>query len=132
MTDDLHPKLAGVHPELIEKVKRMLYAASDLGCPIVVTSGVRTIAEQRALYAKGRSQPGPIVTNVDGIIKKSNHQVKSDGYGHAVDFAFLVDGRPSWEESHPWYLIGAMAKCQGLVWGGDWTTFPDRPHVELP
>lgn len=126
-------KLEGVHPALIRAVNRMRNALAELGCPVVVTQGVRTVEQQQALYAKGRTAPGAIVTYADGIIKKSNHQPAADGLGRAVDLAFLdADGKPSWDESHPWTLLGVMAEQQGLQWGGRWKKPVDRPHVELP
>ena len=124
-------KLQGVHPKLIEAVKRILYAMNELGYHMVVTQGWRSAEEQAALYARGRTVPGVIVTNADGTVKRSNHQAKSDGYGHAVDLAFVVNGEPSWDESLPWRLYGEMAKSQGLIWGGDWKSFTDKPHIEL-
>jgi peptidoglycan L-alanyl-D-glutamate endopeptidase CwlK len=124
-------KLDGVHPALVEKTGRILAAMSALGFPMLVTDGVRTVTEQAALYAKGRTAPGKIVTQCDGELKRSNHQVKADGFGHAVDCCFLVDGKPSWDDALPWRLYGETAKALGLKWGGFWTT-PDRPHVELP
>ena len=123
-------KLDGVHPVLVEKVKRILHASAELGHPMIVTDGVRTLAQQQALYAKGRTAPGKIVTKADGVRAKSNHQVKGDGFGHAVDCCFLVDGKATWEG--PWDLYGAMARSLGLTWGGDWKRFVDRPHIELP
>lgn len=124
-------KLAGVHPRLIVAVTRILNAMAELGFPMLVTDGVRTAAQQQALYAQGRGGPGKIVTHTDGVVKRSNHQLKDDGFGHAVDCAFLVDGKPSWDDAHPWALYGAMAKALGLVWGGDWKSIVDRPHIEL-
>lgn len=124
-------KLEGVHPRLVVAVTRILNASAELGFPMVVTAGVRSTAQQQALYAQGRTVPGKIVTNADGVRKKSHHQTKADGFGYAVDMAFLVDERPSWAEEHPWDLYGAMAKALGLTWGGEWESFPDRPHVEL-
>jgi peptidoglycan LD-endopeptidase CwlK len=131
-------RLAGVHPELAHKVRLILEAMKTLGFPMMVTGGVRTTAEQQALYALGRSKPGKVVTYRDGVRLKSNHQTKADGFGHAVDCAFLadVDGDgspddPSWDMKHPWELYGAMAKALGLVWGGSWK-MRDLPHVELP
>lgn len=129
----MNEKLVGVHPRLARIVPRILTAMELLGHPMLVTAGVRTAEEQAALYAQGRTAPGSIVTNADGVVKKSNHQPKGDGYGHAVDCAFVDDhGTASWADSHPWRLYGEMAKALGCKWGGDWTTFTDRPHIELP
>jgi peptidoglycan L-alanyl-D-glutamate endopeptidase CwlK len=125
-------KLIGVHPRLIEAVKRICYAMHELGFALIVTDGARTVEQQAALYAQGRTKPGPIVTNADGLLRKSNHQTKDDGFGHAVDCGFLVNGQPSWDAHLPWTLFGEMAKSQGLLWGGDWAALADKPHIELP
>ena len=90
------------------------------------------MAQQVALYAQGRTLPGLVVTKRDGVTVRSNHQPHVDGYGHAVDCAFLVDGVPSWAPSCPWAVYGAMVRHEGLVWGGGWTGFIDLPHAELP
>lgn len=125
-------KMVGCHPKLIEKVLSVISAMSALGFTLVVVQGLRTEQEQIALYAQGRTAPGSIVTNADGVTKLSNHQVKADGFGHAVDCAFKVDGKISWGDKLPWQCYGECAKAVGLVWGGDWTSIKDRPHVELP
>ena len=131
MTERDLAKLAGVHPTLVGRVVKLLAAMEGLGHPMCVTDGVRTAAEQAALYAKGRTAPGRIVTNADGVHTLSNHQPKADGYGHAVDCCFLLNGRPSWAASHPWQTYGAQAQALGLEWGGTWH-FVDLPHVQLP
>ena len=95
-----------------------------------VTQGVRTLQQQQALYAQGRTTKGPIVTHCDGVHSKSNHQVQADGFGHAVDCAFK-DAQP-FLESHPWATYGSNAKLLGLRWGGDFSTIVDKPHIELP
>jgi len=123
-------KLAGVHPQLKHIVTRICAAMDALGFYLIVTDGVRTVAEQQALYAKGRTALGTIVTHLDGLLKRSNHQLHPDGCGHAVDMCFLVNGKPSWAETNPWTCYGAMAKALGCVWGGDWKKFRDRPHIE--
>lgn len=127
-------KLQGVDPRLIEIVKRICYAMNELGFHMIVTDGVRTTAQQQALFAQGRSQPGVIVTNADGIVKKSNHQPRADGLGRAVDMCFLdAAGQPSWDAKRfPFRLYGEMAKALGCVWGGDWVSIHDLPHIELP
>lgn len=105
-----------------------------LGFPMRICQGVRTLEEQRALYAQGRTAPGPIVTHADGIFSRSNHQVQDDGKGHAVDCAFI--GTDPFLEHDPlselkWNLYGLMGKSIGLSWGGDFKTISDRPHFEL-
>ena len=127
--------LAGVHPDLAAAVARILAAMAAMGHPMRVIEGVRTAERQRALYAQGRSKPGPQVTNCDGVVKKSNHQPKSDGFGHAVDCAFQDDPRTprdeTWDETMPWATFGALVEAEGLVWGGRWPRLRDLPHVEL-
>jgi len=135
-------RLAGQHPRLIEKVTLVLDVMERLGHPMVITDGVRTKAQQQALYAQGRTTPGKIVTYADGTPKPqgkgvSNHQPWADGFGHAVDCTFVVDldadgdmDDPTWDERRPWRLYGEVAKSQGLSWGGHWNR-PDKPHVEL-
>ena len=125
-------KLAGVHPALSLRVAQILGEMAASGFQMCVTDGVRTTAQQQALYAQGRTKPGAIVTNRDGVTKKSNHQRKSDGYGHAVDCAFLVGGQPSWDARLPWQRYGELVIKHGLVWGGSWTSLHDLPHAELP
>ena len=123
-------RLQGVHPNLVEKLWRIWAALDALNHPIFVVQGVRTTEEQQALYAQGRTKPGRIVTNADGVIKKSNHQVKADGFGHAVDCAFITDD--PFDAKNPWSLYGGMAELIGLYWGGRWQSIKDLPHVELP
>lgn len=98
-----------------------------IGHPIMITSGRRTAAEQADLFAQGRTKPGPIVTNADGIKTPSNHQS-----GRAFDVAFLQDGKPSWDDALPWLLLGTVGESLGLSWGGRWTApnRPDRPHFQ--
>lgn len=121
-----------VAPPLRDGIPKILTAMAALGYPMLVTDTLRTAEEQAALYAQGRTTPGPIVTNADGIIKKSNHQAHSDGLGHAVDCAFLVNGQPSWDARLPWKTYGACAEALGFIWGGAWNSLHDLPHVELP
>ena len=116
--------MQGLHPDLIAKVSPIL---DTLG--MVVIQGVRTVAQQQALYAQGRTTPGSIVTYKDGIVHKSNHQPHADGFGHAVDCAFY--GPDPFADTHPWEAYGEAVEASGLVWGGRWTGLVDRPHAEL-
>ena len=138
-------KMKGVHPKLIELMKK---AISDSPYDFKIVQGLRTAAYQNELYQQGRTRPGKIVTKLDGYNKKSNHQAKADGYGHAVDIAVcghydqngnyvkyttdaeMFDNKKLVEISRH---VKAVAKEMGLdiVWGGDWKTLYDTPHYEL-
>lgn len=118
-----------LHPNLIEKIDKVLSVMAFIGYPMRVCQGVRTTSYQQSLYAKGRTTPGPIVTNADGVHLMSNHQPKADGFGRAVDCCFL--GPNPFSETKPWRLYGEVGKVLGLRWGGDWTNLVDKPHLEL-
>jgi peptidoglycan L-alanyl-D-glutamate endopeptidase CwlK len=117
----------GIHASLVVKVNRVLAAMLALGYPMRICQGVRTVAQQQVLYAQGRTTPGAIVTNCDGILKKSRHQLASDGFGHAVDCCFVA--KDPWVG--PWKVYGEAGKASGLLWGGDFKSPIDRPHLEL-
>lgn len=112
-----------IKPELREKAEKLIALAKSQGFTLLVTQGYRSIAEQNALFAQGRTKPGKIVTNARG--GQSMHN-----FGKAVDFAFVVDEEISWHEDLYW-KIGTWAKAVGLKWGGDWRSIKDKPHVEI-
>lgn len=126
--------LKGVHPNLVKVITE---AIKDTPIDFTVTSGVRTTAEQKALYAQGRTSKGSIVTNADGVKNKSNHQAKNDGYGHAIDLCPYVNGKLDWNTTSNFKIISAhiiaTAKCLGIkvTWGGNFKSIVDLPHFEL-
>lgn len=134
MTARDRDRLTGVHPYLAKAIERIIDAMLVLGYPMFVVEGTRDTARQQLLYAQGRSLPGPIVSNADGIVKKSMHQIQATGYGHAVDCAFVDDPHTTlvetWSERQPWEVYAAMLEAFGLTSGRHWT-FKDSPHGEL-
>ena len=113
-------RLATVVPALASRVERLMWALAWLGIPVRVTQARRTQAEQDALYAQGRTTPGPIVTwTLD-----SKHV-----RGRAVDFVWRTPNGVTY--SGPWELLAMMAKELGLTAGYYWHR-QDKPHVELP
>lgn len=122
-------RLDRVHPELVRRLETIFAAQQAAGTPMFVVMGVRTVQQQAALYAQGRTLPGRIVTFCDGIVHKSDHQPKLDGYGHAADCAFL--GTSPFADSEPWESYGLLVEAQGLIWGGRWNHPHDSPHAEL-
>ena len=119
-------RLAEVNPQLANRIRAMAADLRAQGINVMVTSGYRSFAAQNALYAQGRTKPGDIVTNARG--GQSLHN-----YGLAVDVVPLdANGQPNWNVSNGvWQKIGAAGKKQGMEWGGDWTSFVDRPHFQM-
>lgn len=124
-------KFAGLHPDLVKKVQQVISAMTALGFPMIPVQGLRTTETQQALFAQGRTAPGHIVTNADGVNTTSNHQAQKDGFGHAVDMAFLIHGQPSFDIKLPWACYGACGTAVGLTWGGTFKTVADLDHLEL-
>jgi peptidoglycan LD-endopeptidase CwlK len=118
-------RLEKVHPELSKRIRDLIEAFAQRGMQVEVVQGLRTIAEQNALYAQGRSKPGPVVTNARG--GQSNHN-----YGLAVDLCPFVNGKPDFTTNSSYVAIGAEAVKRGLEWGGNWKKLIDKPHVQLP
>ena len=135
-------KMKKVHPKLVEVMKT---AIENSPYDFRITDGARTAEEQFALYQIGRSKPGRIVTNCDGKRAKSNHQIKADGYGHAVDIfpcGVTENGVYRKFTSEEGYdekklklianhiLAVAKSKNVNIEWGGNWK-MNDTPHFEL-
>ena len=133
-----------VHPYLVEVITA---AITNSPYDFRITAGARTAKEQNALYQIGRTRAGSIVTKADGYRSKSNHQIKSDGYGHAVDI--FVCGKYDEQgnyikfnttEGYDFKKLKAVAdhikkiakeKNINVEWGGDWKGGWDSPHFEL-
>lgn len=126
-------RLNGVHPVLVAAIEDIFTAMHDRGTPMFVVSGVRTTEEQQRLYAQGRGGiPGRRVTYKDGVTQKSDHQVEGDGFGHAVDCAFLPtkDIPDAWSARWPWSVFGDLVERVGMQWGGRFKQPIDLDHVQ--
>lgn len=116
-----------LHPELQQKLSELDNLCRKNGLEIKITECLRSVAEQDALYAQGRTKPGNKVTNAKGSSYSSQHQ-----WGIAADFC-RNDGTGAFNTAGNFFeKIGSMAKSIGLGWGGDWKSPVDRPHLYLP
>ena len=110
-------RLKGVHPDLVRVVQLALtYSPHDF----LITQGLRTRAQQQVLFNEGASKT-----------LNSRHIT-----GHAIDFAVLIKGKVRWD----WPLYGPVADAfkraskelnVPIIWGGDWKSLRDGPHIEL-
>ena len=111
-------RLNGVHPDLVKVVERAIQITT---VDFTVLEGVRDPLRQKKLVESGASQT-----------LNSRHIT-----GHAVDLGAWVDDQVDW--SWPLYhqIAAAMKEAAKQVgvpieWGGDWKTFKDGPHFQLP
>lgn len=115
-------KLAGVHPDLVK-----IATAAIVTAQFIVVYGVRTVAEEAAMVAKGASQT-----------MHSRHLPNRQGLACAIDIAALHAGAVDWvhiplyQQVHTAMMTAAAAFKIPLEWGGDWTTLKDWGHYQLP
>ncbi len=117
LSDRSVSRLAGVHPDLVKVVNR----AIGMDLDFMVIEGLRSIEQQKKYVASGASKT-----------MNSRHLT-----GHAVDLGVMLNGQLTWEWKHYEHLaknIKAAAKELGVPveWGGDWKSFKDGPHFQLP
>ena len=104
-------RLDGVHPKLVETVKKAIeYTDVDFG----VIYGVRDLETQKKLFESGKSQT-----------MKSKHLIQEDGYAHAVDLMAYDGSNPSWDIVDYDNIADAMRKAAlevgiELIWGAAW------------
>jgi peptidoglycan L-alanyl-D-glutamate endopeptidase CwlK len=93
-----------------------------------LTCTFRSNDEQMALYAKGRTAPGKIVTNIQANGKHNRTPAQ------AFDIAFKNEnGALDWSpELFEKFAAIIKANFNGIVkWGGNWKSFKDLPHFEV-
>lgn len=111
-------RLRDVHPDLQKVVRRALELST---VDFSVAEGVRSYARQKQLFDEGKSRT-----------MRSRHLT-----GHAVDLYPVSKAGAEWHRDDFRDLADAMkraAKALGIPveWGGDWTSFQDCPHWQLP
>jgi peptidoglycan L-alanyl-D-glutamate endopeptidase CwlK len=107
-----------VHPDLVKVVEM---AAKMSSLDFTVLEGLRTPERQAQLVKIGATR----TTN-------SRHLT-----GHAVDLGVMVEGELRWDwplyrQLAPIVKNAALAVGVPIEWGGDWKTFKDGPHWQLP
>lgn len=109
--------LEGLHREMQIFVLEVARRALEQGIRLRLTSGIRSCAQQNAIYAQGRTTPGAIVTGAKGC--QSWHV-----QGRAVDF------EPIPRTAQAYAAVGAIAEQLGGVWGGRFSNLQDLGHIE--
>lgn len=124
---DLHPRLLALYAQFETKMH-------EKGIEFIVTCTYRNNDDQNALWAQGRTKQGAIVTNCRGG-QSAHNMTASDGKpaACAFDIVILTNGKPDWNVNNPnWKKAGQIGKSLGLEWAGEWKTFKEFPHFQLP
>lgn len=121
--------LADLQPEVAQAARAWLAECDRAGLDILVYCTLRSIEEQERLYARGRTEPGKIVTNARG--GESWHN-----FGRALDFVPLRAGKPVWGTSGDdwalWERAGLLAEKHGFEWSGRWRgSLREVGHIQM-
>ena len=96
----------------------LLALAEKQGLRALVTETVRDAEYQRMLAEKGYAAKGAVVPSFHANHAGLAFDICKNEAGHEYDDpAFFVK-------------MGNLGKKVGFSWGGDWRSFPDRPHFQ--
>lgn len=101
-------------PPVRARARAFLDACAAAGIDVLITSTLRDVEAQNALYAQGRTAPGKIVTNARGGDSWHN-------WGCAIDFVPMLNGKCQWSDLALFRRCGEIAEANGLEWAGRWT-----------
>lgn len=120
-------KIDSLEPIFRAQIVVLLDELKTMGITCIVTSGRRTIAEQNALYAQGRTVPGNIVTKAQG--GQSPHN-----FGLAADLCPMDQCGELWWNAPDdvWNAMHMVGEQMGLRAGYDFKSIKDSPHYESP
>ena len=105
-----------LQPLMQQKVRMLEQYAKSKGYPFNITSGYRTREQQIALQKKYANQPGR-VAGADTSLHRSGRAIDINTSG--LTEAQCTD-------------LGNYAKSIGLRWGGDFKSYRERWHFDLP
>jgi peptidoglycan L-alanyl-D-glutamate endopeptidase CwlK len=122
--------IARLHIKAQRRARIFLGQASESPFRCRIISGTRSYEEQNQLYRQGRwGNPGPRVTNARGGESNHNFCIAWDVGLFDKDGNYLT-GATAREERAYMELAGLVDRST-LDWGGDWSSFVDRPHYQL-
>lgn len=118
--------MGAVNSKVKDLAMELIKRAYHEGINVQITSGYRSNAEQKKLYNQGRTTSGNVVTNAGP--GQSVHN-----YGYAIDYVLLNNEGTTaiWVVNNDWKRVAAIGKQLGFQWGGDWSKFPDPPHLDM-
>ncbi|MEN7429144.1 MULTISPECIES: M15 family metallopeptidase [Chromobacterium] len=130
---DLHESIRATALQFLAQANAALKASSS-DLEVRFTCTWRPQSEQDALYAQGRTKPGPKVTWVTNSAHNTDLLETPRGDAEAFDVGVFEQGRylpgANARELALYQRLGPIGEKLGLVWGGRWKSSPDYPHYE--
>lgn len=95
------------------------------GARPLVWETLRTETRQTYLFGFGRDYD-----DGRGVVTKARTaRTTYHGFGCAVD---VIHPRLLWSAPAAWWeAVGAAARAEGLMWGGDFPSIHDAPHIQI-
>ncbi len=119
MIRDKFDRLSKAHPDIQSAVKNV---ASKISFDVIVSCTTRSREDQAAAFKSGNS--------------KAKFGQSPHNYSPALAVDLVPcdnDGKPDWTTIHLYKALAEEMKRElNITWGGDWKTFKDYPHFELP
>jgi peptidoglycan L-alanyl-D-glutamate endopeptidase CwlK len=112
-----------LHPKVAAMCRKFIRRCASEGIEVIIISTFRDFECQDALYARGRTAPGRIVTNARAGQSYHNFRV-------AFDFVPVVNGKAQWMDDELFDKCGEIAESVGLEWAGRWTKFKEKDHCQ--
>ena len=111
-------RIADIHPDLQKVIERAITLTE---VDFTVLEGMRTKTRQKKLFKSGASST-----------MNSRHLT-----GHAVDLGAYIAGSVRWDWPLYYKIADAVKRAAreleiNIEWGGDWKSFKDGPHFQLP
>jgi len=116
--EDLCPELQPIALKFVEQ-------CAEAGIDAMIYCTWRGDDEQNKAVAEGKSKLK---------FPNSKHNcVDSEGKpaSRAFDAVPMQGNNCLWRDVSKYNRMGKIARDLGLEWGGDWKSFPDKPHFQL-
>ena len=109
-------KIDDLRPDVAANCHLLVKRAAEKGLPVLVTDTVRDAQYQQHAFETGAAQ-----TKLPSF--------HAQNAGLAFDFCKNQRGH-EYDDAAFFARAGALGKSLGFTWGGDWKSFPDRPHLQ--
>lgn len=109
-------EISDLREDVAANCRLWLERCRKAGLNVLITGTVRDREYQEKCYREGTA-------------KTSVPSFHAQGIGLAFDFCQNIKGK-EYTDLNFFRRAAALAKEMGFSWGGDWTSFPDRPHIQ--